>query len=105
MTQMHATPGSRQAPCTSERASCVWRFVWPLWPVLREGLLTIAFAFGANQAARNGSFLGMSALIACTGYQARRMWLTEPYLRSGRDENESNRSHHSPWPEDHSNRR
>ena len=40
MTQMHALLDSRQAPCTSERASCVWRFVrrfrwWIAAPVLR----------------------------------------------------------------------
>ena len=29
---MHATPDSSQAPCTSKRASCVWRFVRRFFP-------------------------------------------------------------------------
>lgn len=41
MTQMHALPDSRQAPCTSERASCVWRFVGllMLWRYGRRGAI------------------------------------------------------------------
>lgn len=35
MTQMHALTNSDQTPCTSERASCVWRFV------LRDRLPTV----------------------------------------------------------------
>lgn len=40
MTQMHALPDSRQAPCTSERASCVWRFVSRSFE-LKTGIKTV----------------------------------------------------------------
>lgn len=54
MTQMHATPDSRQAPCTSERASCVWRFVRQVWysPTARRHFFTKKAACVAEARAR-----------------------------------------------------
>ena len=54
MTQMHAIPDSRQAPCTSERASCVWRLVRQVWfsPTARRHYLTKKAACVAEARAR-----------------------------------------------------
>lgn len=54
MTQMHALPDPRQAPFTSERASCVWRLVRQVWfsPTAKRHFFTKKAACVAEARAR-----------------------------------------------------
>lgn len=53
-------------------------YILPLWPSLREGMLSLCLALGANQAANNRNFLALMILCAATFYQMFRMMNIEP---------------------------